>query len=99
MHQCDVGWVIQSRAFRNQTHLCKNALSAFVSLLRQKNLMAFFIQRKVAGFGNTLTSTWVSLPLLSHQSRHSLIDRHVHRRVVLSLAANDQRRSRFIDQN
>ena len=99
MHQRDIGWVIQRRAFRDQAHLSKDALCALVPLLSQKDLMTLLIQRKVPGLSNALTRTWISLPLLANESRNSFVDGQVHCGVVLRLTTNDQRGTRFIDKD
>ena len=99
VHQGDVGRVVKGRTWRNQPHLGKNALRRFVPLFGQKDLVAFFIHRKVARLGNTFTGPGICLALLALQLGCGLVDGHVHVGVVFRLTADDQGCTSLINQN
>ena len=99
VHQRNIGGVVQRCTFRQQAGGRQNLLSLFVAIFRQEDLVALFVHRKVAWLGDALACPWVSLAFLSHQLGGQLIDGLVHRRVVVGLTRNDQRRARLINQN
>ena len=99
VHQADVGRVVKGRACRNQVQARQQALGAFMALLGQKHLLGFFVQREVARGNHALASAQVQLTFLALERGNHGVDGHVHRGVVFSLAADDQRRARLVDQN
>ena len=99
VHQRDVGRVVERRTLWNQPHVVQNALGALVALLGQHHLVALFVEREVARLGDALAGARVGLALLATELGHHLVDREVQVGLVLGLAADDQRRSRLVDQN
>jgi hypothetical protein len=99
VHQRDVGRVVQARAFGQQAGHAQNALGVFVALLGEEHLAAFFVEREVADLDHALAGAQIFLADLLLQLRHDSVDAHVHLGVVFGLAADDQRRARFVDQD
>ena len=68
-------------------------------LLSEKHLVRFFIHREVARLGHAFAGAQIFFALLALQLGHQTVHGHIALGVVLGLAADDQRRARFIDQD
>ena len=99
VHEGNVARVVQARAFGQQAGLTQNALSVFVTLLGQKHLVAFFINREVARGDHTLASAGVFFAFLPFEIGHHLVDGDVHGGVVFRLPADDQWRAGLVNQD
>ena len=99
VHQRDVGRVIQRGAFRDQSQLEQNALRVLMALLSQEDLAAFLVQREITRLGDALAGARIGLALLPLQLRHHLVDGDIQAGVVFGLTADDQRRTRLVDQD
>ena len=89
VYQRNVGRIIKRGAFRNQPQVKQDSLGVFVALLGQKNLLRFFIERKVPRLCNALTCPGVSLAFLAHKGGHNLVHGQIHFGVIFCLAADD----------
>ncbi|MNQ14086.1 hypothetical protein D3C85_270250 [compost metagenome] len=99
VHEGDVGRIVQRRAFRQQAHFHQDAFGLFVAGFRQQHLVRFFILGVVARHFNLALAIRRFFADLQGQARRHFIDLVIQVRMVLGLARNDQRRTRFIDQD
>ena len=99
MHQRDVGRVVQGGTFGDQPHAKQNAFGVFMALFGQENLMAFFVNREIARLGDTFAGARISFALLADKLGHHLLDCHIQAGMVVRLAADDERRTGFINQD
>ena len=70
-----------------------------MTLLGQKDLMAFLIQREVTRLGDALAGARIFLAFLFGQGWHHLVHGDVELGVVFSLAADDQGSARLVNQD
>ena len=61
--------------------------------------MGLFVECEIARLCHAFTCARVSLAFLLGQFRHHLVHGDVHLGVIFSLATDDERRARFINQN
>ena len=99
VHEGDVGGVIQAGAGRDEAQVGKDALGAFVALLGQEDLMAFFVEGEVAGFGDAFAGAGVCLAFLLDQRGHRFVDGDVEVGVVFGLATDDEGGAGFVDED
>ena len=99
VHQRNIGRVVERRAFGNQAGMTQQALSRFITLIGQVNLMRFLIHGEVTGLGHAFTRAGVGFAFLAHQIGHNFVHGHIHGRVVFGRAGDDQWRTRFVDQD
>ena len=99
VHERNVGGVVKASAFRNQARAGQNALGVFMTLFSQENLVGFFVYREIARLDDTFACARIGLTLLARQHGHHLVHGVILRRVVVGLAADDERCARFVDQN
>ena len=95
MHQHDVARRVQGLAFIHNAFFHQQFFDQHQTAFRQVDLTRFLINGEVAF---TLESIRVFF-LLANQVRDDLVYFLVHFRAVFSRAGNDQRRTRFIDQD
>ena len=99
MNQCDVSCVIKRCAFGQQTHLGENALGFFMSRFSEQNSISFFIFSVITRHLNDTFTVGRFFTNLQCQQGWQCIDLAVHLGMIFRLTRNDQRRTRFIDQN
>ena len=99
VHECDVGGVVQARAFGQQAALAEQPLGVLVAGLGEVDLVALLVHREVAGVDDAFARAHVLFADLLLEMRHDGVDAHVHLGVVFGLAADDQRRARLVDQD
>ena len=99
VHQRDISGVVQRCAFGQQAHVLQNGFGVLVSLLGQIDLLGFFVHGKVAGFDDAFAGHGVFLPFLAREHGRDLVHGLVQIALVFGLAADDERGTRFVDQN
>jgi hypothetical protein len=99
VHQRDVGRVVQARALDQQPGLRQQFLGALVAGLGQRDLVGLLVDREIARLDDAQAGARILFADLLLQRRHDDVDAHVHLGVILGLAADDQRRAGFVDQD
>ena len=67
VHQRDIGRIVKCGTLWNQLDIDKYAFRTLVALFGQKDLMTFFIKRKVTRFGNSLACARIGFAFLAGQ--------------------------------
>ncbi len=90
MHETNVGGVVQTLAFAQQSNLGHHILDLFVAVFGQGGLLGFLIDGVIAG---------AVFLFLFHQARDQGVDLDVQLGALFRRSGNDQRCSRLIDQD
>ena len=90
VHQGDVGGVVQAAPFDQHPGFRQQLLGALVTAFGEVHLVAFFVHPVI------------TLALFFHgatELRHHFLHPHVEIGVIVSLTGDDQRRTRFVDED
>ena len=99
VHQRDVGRVIQARALSQQAGLQEQLLGLFVAGFGEEHLVRLFVDGEVASVDDTFAGAHIGFADLLLQPRDDGVDAHIHLGVIFGLAADDQWRARFVDED
>ena len=90
VHQQDIAGIVKTAALRQQPCFGQYLLSVLIACFADQNLMCLFVNPVVAG---------AFLFLRTNEQRRNLIHAYIEIGVILGLSGNDQRRTRFVDQD
>ena len=99
MHQSDVGRIIERGSLGQKPCLAQQLLGILVTLLCHVDAVRLLIHREITRFDHPVTRAGIGLALLAYQVGHQRLDCCIDRCLILRLTTDDQRCSRFIDQN
>ena len=96
VHQGNIGCIIETGAFRQQSHLAEDLFGFFMAGFTHLDLVALLVHVKVAGH---LFLAGLLLALHSNQLLGQAVQFAIHLSVIVSLTGDDQGRARLVDQN
>ena len=99
MDQADMRGIVKRGAFRQQAHAGENLFRLFMTSFGQQHLVRLLVLGVVAGHFDFALAIGRFLADLQSQQRRYRIQFMVQVGMVLGLAGNDQRSTRFIDQD
>ena len=99
VHQRDVGGVIQRRAFGNEAARGQDALGVFVALFGEIDLMGLFVHGEVARLDDAFARARIGFAFLPGELGGHFVHGQIDGSLVFGLAADDERRARFVNED